>query len=85
MTEMWRTAPEDVRTIEVRVYQDGRLLLRQLCESDEEANSVVDHWSEVEGVTCEVDDLAFRHRQTDILEPTPADFPDEDAGPAVPR
>ncbi|MBE1494024.1 hypothetical protein H4696_001124 [Amycolatopsis lexingtonensis] len=66
--------------IEVRVYQDGRLLQRQLCESEEDAAATVDEWSELEGVTCEVDDLAVRHRQGDILEPEPADLIEDEPG-----
>lgn len=69
--------------IEVRVHQDGRLLQRQLCESEEDAAVVVDEWSELAGVTCGVDDLSVRHRQGDILEPEPADLIEDE--PGLPR
>lgn len=61
-------------TIEVRVYRDGRLVERELCESEELAALVVDAWLEIEGVECEVDDLSIRHRPGDILEPEPAEI-----------
>jgi hypothetical protein len=40
---------------------------------------VVEHWSELDDVRCEVDDLTFRHVAGDVLEP---DLPD---GAAVAR
>jgi len=57
-------------TVEVRVYRHGELTHRQLCESVEEAAAVVDAWSELDGVECEVDDLSVRHRPDEILEPS---------------
>lgn len=68
--------PEDLGetpTIEVRVYRDGRLIERELCESDEQAVLVVEAGEEIDGVECEVDDLSIRHRPGDVLEPEPAD------------
>jgi hypothetical protein len=73
---MTEPRPEDLGetpTIEVRVYRDGRLIERELCESDEQAALAVEAWQEVEGVECEIDDLSIRHRPGDILEPEPAD------------
>ncbi|MBK9180951.1 MAG: hypothetical protein IPM45_15560 [Acidimicrobiales bacterium] len=58
-------------TVEVRVFRRGDLVHRELCETEEEAALVVDEWSELDGVTCEVDDLSERHRGGDILEPLP--------------
>lgn len=81
MTETWRPAPEDPGTLEVRVYQHGRLLHREVCESDEDAALVVDQWRELPDVTCEVDDLSVRHDADDILEPEPAEPFDEDYTP----
>ncbi len=72
MTDM---RPEDLGetpTIEVRVYRGGRLLSRELCESEEQAGLAVQEWEEIEGVECEVDDLSIRHRPGDIFEPEPA-------------
>ncbi|WP_340681401.1 hypothetical protein LCL61_21760 [Amycolatopsis coloradensis] len=83
MTEIWHHDFRDGLTIEVRVHQDGRLLHRELCESDEEATAVVERWQELDGVTCEVDDLTTRHRAGDILEPEPSDLLDEDSAPDV--
>lgn len=45
-------------TIEVRVFRHGRLIRREWCESEEQASLVVDDWSEIEGVECEVGDLS---------------------------
>lgn len=46
------------RTIEVRVFRHGRLIHREWCESEEQALLVVDDWSEIEGVECEVGGLS---------------------------
>lgn len=59
-------------SIEVRVFVDGRMIHRERCESDEEAESVVAQWSEVEGSEFEVDDLSAHHHAGEILEPEPA-------------
>jgi hypothetical protein len=44
-------------TVEVRVFRDGRLVHRELCESDADAADVVARW-EGAGVTAEVDALS---------------------------
>jgi hypothetical protein len=80
MTTMSESRPSDygeTPTIEVRVYHHGRLVERELCESEDEAMLVVDAWSEIEGVECEVDDLSIRHRPGDILEPEPPELDTE--------
>jgi hypothetical protein len=64
-------------TVEVRVYRDGTLIHRELCESTETAADVVELWSEVEHVECVVDDLSVHHRQGEILEPGDEAAPDE--------
>lgn len=69
---------EGTPSIEVRVFRDGDLIERQLCESDEEAAEVVEKWSEVEDVTCLVDDMSFHHTPNDVLEPEPSAPADED-------
>jgi len=58
-------------TVEVRVWRGDELVHRQLCETAEDAAAIVDYWSEIDGVRCEVDDLAVRHRSDQILEPGP--------------
>ncbi|TNC21829.1 hypothetical protein [Amycolatopsis alkalitolerans] len=78
MNEPGLDDPRNAGTVEVLVYQDGRLLHRQLCESDEQASDVVAQWSELPGVTCDVEDLAARHEAGDILEAEPAEPFDED-------
>lgn len=69
---------DEAPTIIVRVYRHEQLVREELCESEEEAALLVDEWSELEGVECEVDDLSVRHRPGDILEPEPAEPVDED-------
>jgi hypothetical protein len=48
-------------TVEVRVFRDGELVHHQLCEAAEDAERVVEAWSELEGVSFEVDDLSSGH------------------------
>lgn len=62
-------------TIEVVVYQHGREIHRELCETAEAADEIASSWSELPGVECQVDDLATRHHPGEILEP------DEGPGP----
>lgn len=58
-------------TVEVRVFRDGELIRRELCDSEDDAALVVDEWSEVDGIEVEVDDLTIVHRPGDILAPEP--------------
>jgi hypothetical protein len=60
-------------TLQVNVYEHGRLVARVPCESPEEAAEVVAQWEEREGVECELEDLAARHRSDDVLAPEPED------------
>lgn len=76
------TTPRDANhgetpTIEVRVYRDGRLIERELCESEERAALVVEAWQEIDGVECEVDDLSVRHGPEDILSPEAPELEEE--------
>jgi hypothetical protein len=61
---------EAARTVQVTVYRSGSVLHRELCESELEAQGVIERWNEVDGTEFEIDDLAVRHGPTDILEPT---------------
>jgi hypothetical protein len=65
-------------TIEVRVFRHGELVERELCESEEQAARVVEEWAEVDGVSCEVDDLSVRHHPGDVFEPELAEDRTED-------
>ena len=67
------------RTVLVTVHRDGGVIHRELCESELDAQGVVERWSERDGTEFEIDDLAVRHGPNDILEPTEAVFDDEDA------
>jgi hypothetical protein len=66
-------------TVEVRVFRHGALIHDEVVESEEQAALVVEEWTELDGVTCEVDDLSVRHRAGQILEPELAELPDEQA------
>lgn len=76
---------DEVPTVEVRVFRHGELVHQELCESEEQAALVVEEWAELDGVTCEVDDLSIRHRPGDVLEPEPAEAVDEDYAEQVER
>jgi hypothetical protein len=79
------TGRSETPALEVRVYRDGHLLERELCESEVEAALVVQSWQEIEGVECEVDDLSGGAGDADNLEPAPefdADqYPTPEPGP----
>ena len=77
MSEMFEER-EGTPTVEVRVYRDGALVHRELCESEEESAALVEQWAEQEGVECEIDDLSVRHRAGDVLEPDLAERLGED-------
>ena len=65
-------------TIEVRIYRDGQLLVRKLCESEEEAATVVEQWSDVQNVYVLVDDLSVHHNPGDILAPDELPISDDE-------
>lgn len=69
---------DETPTIEVRIFQHGKLVHTELCESEEQASLVVDEWAELDGVDCEVDDLSVKHDPGDILEPEPAELGEDD-------
>ena len=73
--------PGDVAPVEVRLYRNGDLAHRQLCESAEEAGSVVEQWAE-RGITrVDIDDLSSHHTPEEILEPERfVDVTDSDDG-----
>lgn len=75
---------EERPAVEVRVFRYGELIQRVLCESVEEAASVVEHWSELDGTECEVDDLSVHHHLGDVLEPEPAEPGEDEHGHASP-
>ena len=65
-------------TIEVCIYRNDLLLVRELCESEEEATTVVEQWSDVENVYVLVDDLSARHGPEDILAPDELPLSDDE-------
>jgi hypothetical protein len=58
-------------TLEVRILRDGAIVQRELCATEAEANAVVEAWSDVDGVTVEVEDLARSTRGAGVLDPRP--------------
>jgi hypothetical protein len=69
-------AEYDVETpvMRVNVYRGGRLVAAVLCESADDAADVVAEWEDVEGIECELEDLASRHGPCDVRTPEPEDF-----------
>ena len=70
-------------SIEVRVYRDGRLFARELCESEEDAEAVVERWSEEGNFTFTVDDLTYHHTDHDVLAPEAGEPEDDEGCPIV--
>lgn len=73
MSEMF-VERDETPTVEVRVYRHGDLVHRELCESEEQAALVIEEWSELDGVRCEVDDLSVHHQPGEIVEAEPAEL-----------
>ena len=63
-------------TLEVRVYRDGVLVQRVLCETEEDAVATVEAAEEELGVECEVDDLSAPYHDVDHLDVERTDIPD---------
>jgi hypothetical protein len=60
-------------TLQVNVYEEGKLITQVACESAEEAAEIVAEWEERERVECEVEDLAVHHGPDDVLAAEPED------------
>jgi hypothetical protein len=58
-------------TIEVRVYRFGQFIFSQRCKSAREAAAAVHGWEAIDGVVCEVDDVADGLRHGHIIGPEP--------------
>jgi hypothetical protein len=65
-------------TLEVRILRDGVVIQRELCETDEEANAVVEAWSDTEGILVEVEDLSRSGGAAGVLDPRPWEVDAED-------
>jgi hypothetical protein len=65
-------------TLEVRILRDGVVIQRELCETDEEANAVVEAWSDTEGILVEVEDLSRSGGSAGVLDPRPWEVDAED-------
>ena len=84
MSESPFVGQDETPSVEVRVFRYGELIHRELCTSEDQASSVADAWSELEGVECLVDDLSAGHKAGDILEPEPVEPEDESYAEDVP-
>jgi hypothetical protein len=76
MSEMH--ADSTTPTLEVRILRDGVVIQRELCETDEEANAVVEAWSDTEGILVEVEDLSRSGGSAGVLDPRPWEVDAED-------
>lgn len=56
-------------TVEVRGWQDDRLAMQQVCESEEEARALAEQWAELGLTRIEIDDFTVHHRGEAILGP----------------
>lgn len=67
--------------VEVRVFQNGRLVHVGRCESEDEAAGVAGQWEDLEGVEVLIEDLSARHQGDEILEPEPPEAGIEEHAP----
>jgi hypothetical protein len=74
---MTDTTDDTTPTLEVRILRDGVLVQRELCESGEQADAVVDRWSDVEGVVVEIEDLVRDRAAVGVLDPRPWEVDDD--------
>lgn len=71
-------ARDEHPVVELRVYRNGELALRQLFESEEQAGYAMEAWADLEGVEFTLGDLSVRHGADDILEDEPGETWRED-------
>lgn len=69
MSDIRGSDPASTPTVELRVYRDGVLFRRELCDSEEDAVDACERWSELPGVHCEIDDLSGEEHVTEGFEP----------------
>lgn len=74
-------------SIEVRVYRDGEVIARELCESEDEANAIVERYADERGVSFEVEDLSSERWPGEILASPSVGFDEgyDAEGPVVPE
>jgi len=65
-------------TLEVRIMRDGVVVQRELVESDDDANAIMDAWSDVDGVDVRVEDLSRTAAPGGVLDPRPWEVDAED-------
>ena len=86
MSDAFIDRTPELSGLEVRVFRHGRLVHREVCESEEEAVLAVDAWSEFDDVECRVvEACSTPHHLLDGMEEeeplgADADFPDEPEG-----
>ena len=50
-------------------WRDGKIVDRVVCESEEEATALAEHWAELDYTRIEIQDLSVHHGPDEILEP----------------
>jgi hypothetical protein len=68
MVEAHQQEADTTPTLEVRVFRNGDVAHRELCESEEQAAIVIEAWAEVDGTTCEVRGLSNSEIDADATE-----------------
>ncbi len=80
MTDALFDRTDGLPMLEVRAFRHGRLIHQERCESEEQALLIVDAWSDIEDVTCEIVDLLPRRSEdgtgTELLERGEDDYPE---------
>ena len=82
-TEPEAMQPGDAAPVELRLFRDGTLTHRRLCESPDEAVRLVQEWADQGLSRIEIDDLSTHHDPDQILEPelvADASYPEDDYG-----
>ena len=79
VSEMSETyADSTTPRLEVRILRDGVVVQRELCETAEDADAVVEAWADTEGVVVEVEDLTRNGGAAGVLDPRPWEVDAED-------
>jgi hypothetical protein len=55
--------------VEVVGWRGARIAKRAVCESEQEAAAIAEHWAELDFTRIEIEDLSVHHRPDEILEP----------------
>ena len=75
MVSSWESGNQSPE-VEVVVWRKGEVVHREFCDTEEDAASLIERWTELAHAEAWVDDLTIRHGGDDILaaEPPGADL-----------